>query len=45
MPKAYEKMKKAMVKEYGKARGEKIAAMTWNKKHKGTGKTVGRGRK
>jgi hypothetical protein len=45
MPKAYEKMKAAMVKEYGAKRGAKIAAATWNKKHKGTGKTVGRGRK
>jgi len=45
MPKAYEEMKKAMVKEYGKKKGEKIAAMTWNKQHKGTGQTVGRGRK
>lgn len=45
MPKAYTKMKAVMVKEYGKKRGEKIAAATWNKRHKGTGKTVGRGRK
>jgi hypothetical protein len=44
MPKAYLKMKRAMVKEYGKKRGAKIAAMTWNKRHKG-GRTVGRGRK
>jgi len=33
-----------MKKEYGKKKGEKIAAMTWNKRHKGTGLTVGRGR-
>jgi len=45
MPKAYEKMKKAMKKEYGKKRGGTIAAKTWNKRHKGTGQTVGRGRK
>lgn len=45
MPKAYEKMKKAMEKEYGKKKGDTIAAKTWNKNHKGTGKTVGRGRK
>lgn len=38
-------MKKAMVKEHGKKKGETIAAKTWNKNHKGTGKTVGRGRK
>ena len=44
MPKGYEKMKKAMKKEYGAKRGTKIAAMTWNKRHKG-GRTVGRGRK
>jgi len=45
MPAAFTKMKKAMTKEYGKKRGETIAAKTWNKRHKGTGKTVGRGRK
>ena len=45
MPKAYLKMKRNMVKEYGKKRGERIAAATWNKIYKGTGKTVGRGRK
>ena len=45
MPKQFEKMKKAMQKEYGKKKGEKIAAMTWNKRMKGTGKTVGRGRR
>jgi hypothetical protein len=44
MPAAFIKMRKAMRKEYGK-KGDKIAAMTWNKKHKGTGKTVGKGRK
>lgn len=45
MPKAFIKMRKAMVKQYGKAKGEVIAAKTWNKAHKGTGKTVGRGRR
>jgi hypothetical protein len=44
MPAAYLKMKKAMQKKYGKKKGEEIAAKTWNKQHKGTGKTVGRGR-
>jgi len=44
MPKGYLKLKAAMKKEYGKKKGEKIAAMTWNKRHKGTGLTVGRGR-
>lgn len=33
-----------MQREYGIKRGAKIAAMTWNKKMKGTGQTVGRGR-
>jgi hypothetical protein len=45
MPHGYEVMKKAMQKEYGKKKGTEIAAKTWNKSHKGTGKTVGRGRK
>lgn len=45
MPAGYMKMKKSMMKEYGKKRGTKIASMTWNKRHKGTGKTVGRGRR
>lgn len=44
MPEAYEKMKKAMEKQYGKKKGKEIAYKTWNKQHKGTGKTVGRGR-
>jgi hypothetical protein len=44
MPKAYLKMKRAMIKQYGKTRGTEIAAKTWNKQHKG-GRTVGRGRK
>lgn len=45
MPKAYEVMKKAMEKQYGKKKAEEVAAKTWNKQHKGTGMTVGRGRK
>jgi len=45
MPKAYLKMKAAMQKEYGVKRGTVIAAKTWNKSHKGTGQTVGRGRR
>lgn len=45
MPKAFLKMKKAMAKTYGKKEAEKIASMTWNKKMKGTGMTVGKGRK
>jgi hypothetical protein len=43
MPEAYLKMKRAMQKEYGQKKGEKIAAATWNKQHAGTGQTVGRG--
>lgn len=38
------KMKSKMMKEYGKKRGATIAAKTWNKRNKGTGRTVGRGR-
>ena len=45
MPKAYEEMKKAMEKEYGKKKATEIAAKTWNKRNKGTGNTVGKGRK
>jgi hypothetical protein len=45
MPKAYIKMRDAMKKEYGAKRGTVIAAKTWNKAHKGTGQTVGRGRR
>lgn len=45
MPKPYEEMKAAMKKEYGPKKGEVIAYKTWNKRMKGTGKTVGRGRK
>lgn len=45
MPRGYEKMKAAMTKQYGAKKAEKIASMTWNKRMKGTGKTVGRGRK
>ncbi len=45
MPAAYEKMKAAMKKEYGARKGTTIAAKTWNKRNKGTGRTVGRGRR
>lgn len=45
MPKAFKKMEKAFIKEYGKTKGIKYASMKWNKAHKGTGQTVGRGRK
>jgi len=46
MPKGYEKMRDAFI-----AKGMKVvsakrkAARIWNAKHKGTGLTVGRGRK
>ncbi len=45
MPKAFKKMEEAMKKQYGSKKGAKIASMAWNKQHKGTGQTVGRGRK
>jgi len=45
MPKAFKKMQAAMKKQYGVKRGDVIAAKTWNKAHKGTGQTVGKGRK
>jgi len=45
MPKKFKKMEKAMEMEYGIKRGDVIAAKKWNKEHKGTGNTVGRGRK
>jgi hypothetical protein len=44
MPEAFLRMKKAMMRQYGKKKGAKVAAMTWNKRHKGTGQTVGKGR-
>jgi hypothetical protein len=44
MPAAFEKMKAAMIKQYGKKKGTEIASKKWNKEHKGTGKTVGSGR-
>ena len=45
MPKGFKKMEEAMKKAYGEKRGVEIASKTWNKQHKGTGKTVGKGRK
>lgn len=45
MPKGYEKLKKKTEIEYGIKKGDIIAAKTWNKRMKGTGQTVGRGRK
>lgn len=45
MPEAFKKMEKAMKKEYGAKKGVKIASKLWNREHKGTGKTVGRGRR
>jgi hypothetical protein len=44
MPKDYLKLKLALMKEYGKLKGAKVAYKMWNKQHKGTGQTVGRGR-
>ena len=45
MPAGYLKMKKSMSKTYGKKKAAKLAPMTWNKRNKGTGRTVGRGRR
>lgn len=50
MPKGYLKLKSAIMKSKkysGKSekKKEQIAAKIWNKSHKGTGKTVGKGRK
>jgi len=45
MPKDFIKMRKAMDKFYGAKKGDIVAAKKWNKEHKGTGQTVGRGRK
>ena len=47
MPKGYEKIKKSLKKshpKWGSKKAKKVAAMTWNKKMAGTGKTVGKGR-
>jgi len=46
MPEGYLKIKKAYLKK-GKSekKAEEIAAKIWNKSHKGTGQTVGKGRK
>ena len=38
-------MEKAMKKEYGAKKGVVVASKLWNKQNKGTGNTVGRGRK
>jgi len=45
MPKAFKKMEEAMKKQYGERKGVEIASKTWNKRMKGTGKTVGKGRR
>lgn len=45
MPKAFIKMRKAIQKTYSKKKGQEVATKKWNKEHKGTGKTVGRGRR
>lgn len=46
MPAGYEKIKKSFLKK-GKSlkAAKKSAAKIWNSTHKGTGQTVGRGRK
>lgn len=48
MPAGYLKLKKEIRKEHPNWTAdhvEEVAAKIWNKNHKGTGKTVGRGRK
>ena len=45
MPAGYEKIRDSYIKRgMSTKRAKKIAAMTWNKAHKGTGQTVGKGR-
>ena len=48
MPAGYEKLKKSLRKQHPKWTAKhvkQVASKKWNKTHKGTGKTVGRGRK
>lgn len=46
MPKGYENMRDSFIKKGMSRKGaKKKAAMIWNAKHAGTGKTVGKGRK
>jgi hypothetical protein len=48
MPEEYYRIKRSLKKahpEWKSDKVERVAAMTWNKIAKGTGKTVGRGRK
>jgi len=46
MPAGYEKIKaKFLAKGKSVKYAKKHAAMIWNSKHKGTGQTVGKGRK
>jgi len=47
MPEGYEKIKRSLKKSHPKwsaSKVKEVAAKTWNKHHKGTGKTVGSGR-
>lgn len=46
MPKGYEKIKSSLKKSGKSTKAATTeAAKIWNKSHKGTGKTVGKGRK
>jgi hypothetical protein len=45
MPKGYEDMRDKFKKHMGLKAAKRKAAKIWNASHKGTGKTVGRGRK
>jgi len=46
MPKGYERMRDSFIKDGMSTKAAKAkAAKIWNAKHKGTGKTVGRGQK
>ena len=46
MPKGYEKIRDKFIREGMSPKAAKTkAAKIWNAKHKGTGKTVGKGRK
>lgn len=48
MPAGYEKIKKNIKKEHpswSEERAKGVAAKIWNKEKKGTGQTVGRGRR
>jgi hypothetical protein len=45
MPKGYEEIRDKLKKHMSLKAAKRAAAKIWNKTHKGTGQTVGRGRK